>query len=59
MTTLASDLDVPRAAVTLLAAGHADAAADVLVSASRMTRPVVDLLQDGRNLRVHVREDMT
>lgn len=56
MTAIVSDLDAPRAAMTLLAAGHVDAAADVLVSASRMTRPVVDLLRDGRDLRVRIRE---
>ncbi len=58
MTTVAAGLDAARAALALLAAGHANAAADVLVASSRMTRPVIDFLQDGRDLRVRVREDV-
>ena len=47
-------LDVPRAALLLLAAGHVDAAADVLILASRNGGSSVRMYAEGSSLRVRV-----
>lgn len=55
--TIADGLSVATAALTLLSAGHANAAAGLMVAASRYAAPAVDLIADDRRrLRVRVRE---
>lgn len=54
---IADGLTPGRAAIALLAAGHGDAAADVLVAASRMPAATVELARmPGNALAVRVRE---
>lgn len=55
VTVIAADLAPSRAAIALLAAGHGDAAADVLVASDRIGSALVDLVRDGSALRVQVK----
>jgi len=43
-----------RAALALIAAGHTDAAADVLLTCTRTGASAVTLIRDGRELRIRV-----
>ncbi len=54
---IADGVTPARAALALLAAGHRDAAADVLAAAARMPAATVDLVRmPGNALAVRVRE---
>ena len=54
---IAENVNVATAALTLLTAGHADAAADLIVAASRMTDAAADLaVVGGKSLRVRLRD---
>ena len=58
-TMIAEALDPARAVLALLAAGHTDAAADVLIASGMSDDRRVDLTTDGVALRVTIREAVT
>jgi hypothetical protein len=53
-TAIIQDVSAPRAALALIAAGHMDAAADVLIACERTGATTVTLTAYGRELRVTV-----